>query len=525
MRKLLLIIVLVLSACAKPVEEVKRLTVEELKVLLKDTSADGFTDDVSSAYSLFPIAFADSNGDGKGDLQGIINQLDYLNDNNPETNTDLGIDAVWLNPIYPSDTYHKYDINDYKAIDPAFGTIDDFKNLITEANKRGIKIILDMVFNHTSDTNPWFLKAIGGVEPFDEYYHVYTKIKLSDYPGSVGWYGRNSRMYYAGFWIEMPDLNLESELVRNELKSVLDFWLDLGVSGFRFDAAQHVYDPNEYPKGTNLMVKNKQFWMEMKNYVKSKSPDTYLVAEIWESTSSNAPYAPGFDSLFNFELAGNIVAAVMSGNSSKLLSSYQNAMKILGTKTDHYTDAIFLTNHDQDRIMSQLDGDVDKAKLAANILFTMPGIPFIYYGEELGMQGIKPDEYIREPFIWDGTLDIPNADWEVGKYNLNLDPYSVQVSHPDSMFNTYRTLIALRKGSQVLRYGDFVSLDISTSRVIAYSRTYNSQKWIILHNLNSSTQTVSLSEQGTIIYQHKASTFIDGVIELSPQSTLIIEVN
>jgi len=524
MKKIIVVVLLLLTGCTPKVEPVLRKTVKELQVLLKDANADKFTQSVSTAYSLFPIAFADSNGDNKGDLQGIISKLDYLNDNDPSTKTDLEIDAVWMNPIFPSNTYHKYDVDDYRAIDKDFGTMDDFKQLLSEAHKRGIKIILDMVFNHTSDTNPWFTKGISGESPFDEYYMIKTKIKMSDYPGNTGWYGLNSRMYFGGFWNEMPDLNAENELLRTELKGILDFWMDLGVDGFRFDAVTQVYALNEYPRDTPILALSKQFWMEMKEHIESKNKDVYTVGEAWAGAILASSYASGFDSLFNFDLASGIVAAVKNGSASNFMDNYLNGKNVFKSKTDNYVDAIFLTNHDQNRIMSEVSGDLGKAKLAANILFTLPGIPFVYYGEELGMAGMKPDEHIREPFVWNKTTTPPMADWVFNQYNESTPPYDQQVNDPNSLFQLYRTLIQLRKNSEVLRYGDITKIE-SNSYLIAFSRSYQGKTWMILHNVSNLPQTFPLSKTGTIIYTHQ-SVSIDGTqASLGAQSTLILEVN
>jgi len=524
MKKTLVVFLLLLSACTPKIDPVTRKTVEELEVLLKEADASDFSQAVSTAYSLFPIAFADSNGDNKGDLQGVISKLDYLNDNDPSTTTDLGIDAVWFNPIYPSDTYHKYDINDYKAIDKDFGTMDDFKQLIAEAHNRGIRIILDMVFNHSSDTNPWFTQGIAGKSPFDEYYMIKTKIKMSDYPSNQGWYGKNSRMYFAGFWNEMPDLNAESDLVRTELKGVLDFWMALGVDGFRFDAVTQVYALNEYPKGTQLLALSKQYWMEMKEYIESKDKTVYTVGEAWVGANLAASYAAGFDSLFNFDLAVGILTAVKNGSSANFIDNYLNGQNVFETKTDHYVDAIFLTNHDQNRIMSEVSGDKAKAKLAANLLFTLPGIPFVYYGEELGMSGIKPDEHIREPFVWNNSTQPPMADWVSNQYNKDTPTYEEQVSDPDSMFQLYRALIALRKSSEVLRFGDLKKIE-SSYKFVAFSRTYNNKTWLVIHNVSASEQQFTLPQSGTVVYTHKTVTLNGSQATFAPQSTLIIEVN
>ncbi|MGB7594990.1 MAG: alpha-amylase family glycosyl hydrolase, partial [Erysipelotrichaceae bacterium] len=312
MKKILILLLVVLTACSNTAK-VKRKTVDELAILLKGSNADVFASEVSTAYNIFPISYADSNGDGFGDFKGIIEHLDVLNDGDPKTTTDLGINAIWLNPISPSDSYHKYDVKDYYAVDPQFGTLDDFKALVAACKQRGIKLILDMVFNHTAIDHPWFEKGISGDKKYRDYYRIEAKLTNAQYPDKTGWYYTNSLAYYASFWDKMPELNAQSEAVRTELKNILKFWMDLGVEGFRYDAAPRIYDKNEYPVGTPTMELNKQFWMEMKEYVKSVNPDIFLLAEVWLPANQAAAYAVGFDSMFNFDLASGILKTVKDG--------------------------------------------------------------------------------------------------------------------------------------------------------------------------------------------------------------------
>jgi alpha-amylase len=300
--------------------------------------------------------------------------------------------------------------------------------------------------------------------------------------------------------------------------------MDLGVDGFRYDAVTQVYALNEYPKGTQLLQLSKQYWMEMKEFVESKNKSVYTVGEAWISANMASSYAAGFDSLFNFDLAVGILTAVKNGSSANFIDNYVNGQNLFSTKTDHYVDAIFLTNHDQNRIMSEVSGDKEKAKLAANILFTLPGIPFVYYGEELGMSGIKPDEHIREPFVWNDGIVPPMADWVSNQYNKDTPSYEDQVNDPNSMFTLYRTLIALRKTSEVLRFGDLKKID-STYKFIAFSRTYNDKTWLIIHNVSNTAQTFTLSSEGTVIYTHNKVTLTGTQADFDPQSTLILEVN
>ncbi len=529
-RLIILLSVFILLHGCRPLEtnqpiQAERLSIAELQEILADTNAQRFEAEVSSAYSLFPIAFADSNNDGIGDLRGIIENLDVLNDGDPNTFNDLGIDAIWLNPIHPSKTYHKYDVKDYYGIDPAFGTLDDFKDLLQEAHRRGIKIILDVVFNHTSSEHPWFLKALQREEPYFSYYNIHVKIDYSDYPGKTGYNVRNGLTYYSAFWGEMPELNPENEAVRDEFKAILDFWIDLGVDGFRYDAAKHMYDPNEYPKGTPIVQLNKQFWMEMKAHAKSRNPDIFLIGEVWVDSSSAAPLVAGFDSIFNFDVQTAMVSMLKSEYQSNFVSTYNSTLTKFTLNNANFINATFLSNHDQDRIMSQLSGSDSKMRLAAHILFTLPGIPFIYYGEELGMLGVKPDERIREPFRWSEDAQAPNAMWTKWTYNQNTTPYNQQVNDPSSLWSMYRDLIRLRKESNALRFGALEAVNFNTNRILAYRRVFESQGLLVLHNLSGQAITLSLEKAGTVVLNHQANE-VEGIdVTMKPYGTLVLNLS
>lgn len=526
MKKFILISLLFLSACSQvePVVESTRLSIDELEIELENANADAFYVDVSTAYSLFPIAFADSDGDKHGDLVGIIEKLDYLNDNDPNTTTDLGIDAIWLNPIHPTTSYHKYDVIDYYDIDPKLGDLEDFKRLIEEAHSRGIKIILDMVFNHTSSQHPWFLKALMEEEPYFSYYNIEEKVEFSEYPGKTGWNIKNGLTYYSGFWSEMPELDVENEAVRDELKAILSFWMDLGVDGFRYDAAKHVYDTNEYPSGTPLLQLNKQFWMELRDYVKDINPDVFLIGEVWLDSNSAAPYAPGFDSLFNFDVQGKLVQTIKNEYQSNFINYVNDSIQKYENKSDSFVNAIFLSNHDQDRIFSQLSSSENKLRLAANLLFALPGIPFIYYGEELGMTGVKPDEKIREPFVWNRDEALPNSMWEPWVYNTKTPSYEEQVTDPNSIWSMYKDLIALRKAYPVLKDGKLEAIDFQNNRVIGLLRSDDSTKIAQISNLGSEAVDLSLDFNSSILYNNKANRLDDMNLHLEPYGSVYLMI-
>ena len=484
-----LILLVLLSGCiqAPTTEDPKDLSVDELRELLKETHAREFLSEVSVAYNIFPIAFADSTGNNHGDIRGIINKLDYLNDVDPNTTTDLGITAIWLNPIHPSNTYHKYDVLDYYQIDPKFGTLDDFKELIEKANERGIKIIMDMVFNHSAFDHPWFRQALRGVEPYNEYYRIEKSLPSEQFPNKTGWHQTSGVYYYGGFWDRMPEFNLDSPRVREEFKNIITFWLEMGVSGIRYDAVKHGYDRREWPEGTPTLQKNLQFWMTLQLHAKTINPNAFVVAEMWDTNLAMQPYAQAYDALFNFDFGDMVVNALNSGVASNFMATQIRNLEGLRSRNPNYVDAPFLKNHDQPRIFNELGFDINKMRLASVFLLTQEGVPFIYYGEELGMKGVKPDERIREPMRWNNTIGSEVAYWTQWQYNWDTPTVEEQDVDPNSLLNHYRRLIHLRHATPALRFGSTEVISMFNSSIVAYTREFEGEKVIVLVNLYNGT--------------------------------------
>ncbi len=348
-------------------------------------------------YEIFVRSFADSDGDGIGDLRGLMGALDYLNDGNDDTDTDLGVNGIYLMPVNVSPSYHKYDVTDYYDIDPEYGTLEDFEHFLGEAHKRGIRVIMDLVINHTSKGHPWFRESSSSEgSPYRDYYNWADdtmegyNVKAVLPSGSRLWHSLNESHYYGYFWDGMPDLNYDNPQVRKEVRDIAHFWLNKGVDGFRLDAAMHIYGIYEKPVGTKLPLKNIEWWSEFRRSAEEVKEDVYLVGEVWDKAYAAAPYYEGFDSLFNFDLGEGIITSLHTGSaaavSSKGFSQWlYDKYETYRSKKPDFIDAPFLTNHDQDRIMDRLRGNVEKAKLAANIYMTLPGNPYIYYGEEIGM--------------------------------------------------------------------------------------------------------------------------------------------
>ena len=411
-------------------------------------------DKYGTCYEVFLRSFCDGNGDGIGDINGLISKLDYINDGNPETDEDLGADEIWLMPIHPSPSYHKYDVMDYTDIDNVYGSLDDFDNLIKECDKRGIKIILDMVFNHTSSQHPWFKEVYKEISSLKEgekldkdkcskyisYYNI-----TDDVPGNGYKQIGNSDYYYeCQFSDNMPDLNLANKEVRKELEKVMKFWLDRGVAGFRLDATTY-YMSGDLDGNIDVLT-----WLN--NYVKSEKEDAYIVGEAWTNeVTYSSMYKSGVDSFFNFEFAekGGVISSILSGNKD---ASYfgETVCKFnddFESNNENFVDAPFLSNHDTGRVAGYFAGDEadEKIKLAWAMNMLQGGRAFLYYGEELGMKGSGADENKRVHMYWsDGEFEGMTGDPDGATFNMKYEPYEKQKEDPYSIYNFMKQTIKLR---------------------------------------------------------------------------------
>ena len=443
--------------------------------------------DAGTCYEVFVRSFYDSDGDGVGDLQGLIQKLDYLNDGDPASEDDLGVDCVWLMPIAASPSYHGYDVTDYYQVDPRYGSNEDFKALTRAAHARGIRVLVDMVVNHTSNEHPWFQDAAHDpASPFRDWY------RWADAPGPDNEWGDNNWRrspggddYYYGFFSPvMPDLNWESPGLRLEMENVATFWLrDMGVDGFRLDAVRHLMEDGS---GTSTNVaRTHDMLREYQARIRAVAPGALTIGEVFDSTDVLLAYYPDqLDGYFAFQVANAVVDAVRTGSSGGLT----RAVTALQDGVPDHRWAPFLRNHDQTRTMTELAGDVAGAKLAATLLLTQPGLPFVYYGEEIGMTGDKPDPRIRTPMQW---AVAPSAGFTSGTPWEPLQPDSftanveVMDRDPASLLNHYRRLIRARAGDPALRRGEFVPLEADQEHVVAYVRRAGGEATLVVANLGS----------------------------------------
>ena len=449
-------------------------------------SAAGWTSG-AVCYEIFVRSFRDSDGDGIGDLNGVTQQLDYINDGNPRTHRDLGARCVWLMPVAESPSYHGYDVADYYRVERDYGTNADFKRLVAEAHRRGIRVLVDLVLNHASSEHPYFKEALrDSASPRRAWFRwSATKPNAKGPWGQEVWHKSPVRdeYYYGVFWSGMPDLNYEHAAVREEANRVARFWLrDMGVDGFRLDAIPYLVERGDtlaHSPATHAVLRN------FSSAVRRVSPRAYTIGEVWDSTGAILSYYPNeLDAHFAFPVSDAILDAVRTGSGKKLLVELLRFQRAL--PPDRWSP--FLRNHDQTRTITALGGDLARARLAASILLTLPGLPFVYYGEEIGMMGDKPDERLRTPMQWSGALGggfTRGKPWE----SLQPDSLTANVATQDadsgSLLNMYRRLIHLRAGNSALGEGALIPVDASSDAVASYVRRDGSRAVLVVANLGT----------------------------------------
>lgn len=445
-------------------------------------------------YEIFVRSFADSNGDGVGDLNGITARLDYLKW--------LGVSGLWLTPIYPSASYHGYDVTNYFAINPQLGTMTDFHRLLREAHARGIKVLIDMVLNHTSNLNPWFERAIDPKSPYHDWYTWAGKGADLAAQSSVGypaWHQLGGQYYLGDFSDGMPDLNYDSPAVRREMIKVGRFWLAQGVDGFRLDATTQIYIDFKSDIGSPRAVgKNIAWWQQYHDALRATDPSVFLLGEVPADTEEQAaPYYGGLNSVFDFPLAKVLVATAASETSPNLGNYVAQAWRSFQQHArGPIVDSPFIGNHDRDRVLDQLHGNMSHMRMAAAMLLTMPGDPFVYYGEEIGMHGVKPDPSLREPMRWDRSPhQAGEATWEPAPDDASPDlSVAAERADPQSLLRFYRRLIHWRSDLPALRDGDIAPYPADGGAISAYTRADHAQRLLVIHNLSSTPRRVSLPD-------------------------------
>jgi alpha-amylase len=471
-------------------------------------------------YEMTVRSFYDSNGDGIGDFNGLIEKLDYLNDGDPNTTTDLGVTGIWLLPIHPSPSTHGFDVTDYYAVNPQYGTMDDFRRLVDEAHRRGIRIIIDLVINHTSIQHPWFIQSQDMQSPTHDWY-----IWSDEDPGWKGpwnqqvWHALGGDYYYAFFWEGMPDLNYTNPEVTSEMEKVTRFWLeDAGIDGFRLDAIGSLIEEGS----VTIETKASHDWFaNYFKFYKEIKPETMTIGEVWREDAVVVPWVTNkqVDLAFEFDLSAAMLASINEGNSGRMLETLRSGTSQF-PKGQYGT---FLTNHDMARVMTQLGSNPQKAKAAASLYFALPGVPFVYYGEEIGLRNETPDKLDLRPMQWTGGPYAGFSDVEPWTMP-DVDPAfnaSAEAGDPNSLLSHYRTLISLRNSYPALRTGDLFLLSTDNPGLFACLRTTPDESVLAIVNLTGSSIR---DAQFSLL----ASTMIQGeyvpisLLDKNPLATMIV---
>ncbi|KRL30700.1 glucan 1,6-alpha-glucosidase [Companilactobacillus paralimentarius DSM 13238 = JCM 10415] len=531
----------------------------------------------TTVYQVYPRSFKDSNGDGVGDLKGIISKLDYLQN--------LGIGAIWLSPVYrsPNDD-NGYDISDYQNIMQEFGTMADMDELIDQAKKRNIRIVMDLVVNHTSDEHKWFIESKKSKDnPYRDYY-IWRDPKnggvpndlQSTFSGPAWQFDEKTGQYYLHlFSKKQPDLNWENEKVRQAVYKMMNFWIDKGIGGFRMDVIDLIgKQPDKLITGNGPKLHD---YLQEMNKETFGDKDMLTVGETWGATPEIAklysdPKRHELSMVFQFEQVGLDqqpgkdkwdLRPLQVGELKKVLARWQTELD------DQGWNSLFWNNHDLPRIISRWGNDkkyrVESGKMFAILLHMLKGTPYIYQGEEIGMtnkpikdfseisdiesrnmylqridEGYKKEDIIksintkgrdnaRTPIQWDET---EHAGFTTGTPWLGVNPNYKSINVKDaladknSLFYTYKKLIQLRKDNPIMIWGDFRLLD-TPDEIFAFEREYQDEKWLIVNNFSNNKHKLQLADINvgeTIIqnYDHKITDVSD--LELKPWESFAVKV-
>ncbi len=463
-------------------------------------------------YQVFVGSFQDSTGDGWGDLQGIIQRLDYLNDGQDFSGDDLEITLLWLTPTFPSPSYHGYDVTDYEQVHPRLGTLDDLRNLVREGHRRNIRVLLDLVMNHTSREHPWFIASQDLESPFRNWY-VWK-------PSNPGWAqpwntaqsawhpGEGGEFYYGLFWEGMPDLNWLHPPVFQEMLRIARFWLqDSGVAGFRLDAVRYLVE-SEAATGQQDQPETLAVWRRFSRALARSHPEALLLGEAWASNHVASQYHVGGDGLhltFDFEFMAAVTNGILAEDASDIEALYSRFCQQFPPGAGQAT---FLSNHDVRRLPERLMNHPGSLRLAAQLLMTLPGTPFLYYGQELGLPNGPghDDEQKRLPMLWNNdphggfTGGIP---WIQPHGDPSVLSVERQLSDPDSLLNLYRSLIRLRRQHPALLRGGFRParvLSPDSGSVWAFQRVLSDHGMLVVVNFSREpVEDVRVSPFGTEI--------------------------
>lgn len=449
----------------------------ESTALLEENIID---DAYDNYYEIFVSSYYDSDGDGVGDLNGVAEKMDYIRD--------MGYTGIWLMPINSCSSYHGYDVTDYKSINPSLGTLEDYKNLLEVAHSKDVKVIMDLVVNHTSSEHPWFKSALaykkgqGGESKYADYYNWSNRQQ-------AGYTQSGNIWYESQFSSSMPDLNINGTAVRNEIESIIKYWIELGTDGFRLDGCCY------YSQSQSESV---EFCKWIKETAVKYNERAYIVGEAWSGGATISEfYKSGCDSFFNFPGAGSgeIAQAVKSNSASDFWMSMVN----LKSNSNNYIPAPFLSNHDNGvgRIASVMSKDEVKTKFAYGVLSMLSGNTFTYYGDEIGMIGAHNDPDLRIGMLWDNAktnITLPPIGTQHNVYAF--DGVEEQLKNPNSILNYYKKCNNARNAFPSLMRGKARLISTDDSEVLAFTKTYGDEVITVVINFGDEAKTVPDMEGG-----------------------------
>ncbi|MFX1498628.1 MAG: alpha-glucosidase [Promethearchaeota archaeon] len=506
-------------------------------------------------YQIYPRSFRDTTGNGVGDIKGIIEKLDYLD-------KDLGVETIWFSPFFKSPQKdHGYDISDFRSIDPIYGTMNDFNELLSEIHDRNMKMVLDLVLNHTSSEHPWFKESASNKNNPKRDWYIWRDGKKPNgkkppnnwksMTGGPAWkYDKSTdQWYYFHFLPFQPDLNYRNPEVKKEMFNMMRFWLDKGVDGFRLDILHSIYEDEQLrndklswrvlPSDTHVdtlfhqhkfdlnLPETFEFAMELRSVMNEYEPDRFLIGEVFGTIEDIAKYYGlnnnGLHTVFLFEFTSKI-SSFNPKKFGSVISRIEKAVRF------PYTPTYVYGNHDRDRYISLINNDIQKAKLLAALQLTLRGIPFIYYGEEIGMSNVDftleesqdpiahklsyfPIPFLakilgfslsrdrcRTPMQWNSEPNVGFSVSDIAKPWLRIPDSYKEVNvekeedDPNSLLNTYRYLLKIRKENKVLSEGLFEFIDVKKNDYLAYRRYIEEDQIYIYLNFTKKDLLITYPE-------------------------------
>lgn len=473
-------------------------------------------DNTRNIYEIFVASFYDSDGDKVGDLNGVSEKLDYI--------ADMGYTGIWMMPIHKSSSYHKYDVIDYYSIDKSYGTLEDFDNLVAEAHKRNIHIILDLVVNHTSSSHPYFQEAKarfmqGGDSKYISWYNF-------NETGGQGYTKLADNKYYESRFVDtMPDLNLDNEEVREEIVNIMKFWLDRGVDGFRLDAVTSYY--------TDSVEKNTEFLAWLNDEAKKIKEDCYLVGEAWTSDNEIGKYYESdVDSFFQFSLAQGEGKIAKCLNITSPVSYYKSILNDSIKLANGHIPAVFLDNHDMNRITGGIGRSaLDKLKFAYGLVSMLNGTVYTYYGTEIGMVGSGKDENKRIAMLWGEDEELCKNPAGTTKAEYVYPGVKEQEEDESSLLNYHKSINIIRNKYPEIARGEVTFIDeCSTSKQLVMEKTWHDTSIIIVINFDETENaSIDLSDYKykkceSISVSEKETIYKNGILDI-PGYTISILYN